>query len=329
MTATRLALACCAVAALVPLAACNHTASLKQDAAQPETVMAVTAASVRVAPISRRLDLLGTTVALRHISLRAPAAGRVMGFRLQSGERVRSGEVVAYVLNRETEAAENGLAVARRIDRSEAPALARSISRYTREKGIAVTAPQAAIVSQPLVSSGQMVSDLQPLADLIDPASIYIQAAVPAQDVGLVRPGMKATITSPIAPDIDFPGRVAALSPNFTQASASAAVRVDFSGEQRISQAGAPVEVAVTTRHVPDAIVIPAAALFEDASNDRFYVFVAGKDGKAHRTPIRLGIRLPNEVQVASGLAPGQLVITSGGYALSDGLAVKATVTGN
>jgi multidrug efflux pump subunit AcrA (membrane-fusion protein) len=48
-----------------------------------------------------------------------------------------------------------------------------------------------------------------------------------------------------------------------------------------------------------------------------------GKDDRAHRVPITLGIRNRDQVQVTAGLAPGDLVITSGGYALSDGLKVR------
>ena len=78
----------------------------------------------------------------------------------------------------------------------------------------------------------------------------------------------------------------------------------------------------VITQSVPDAIVIPAAALFQD-DNGAFHVFIVGKDGRAHRVPITIGIRNQDQVQVTAGLAPGDLVITSGGYALSDGLQVS------
>ena len=49
-------------------------------------VMSVTAAEVKLAPMHEELRLLGTTVAMRHITLRAPAAGRVTGLHLESGD---------------------------------------------------------------------------------------------------------------------------------------------------------------------------------------------------------------------------------------------------
>ncbi len=282
-----------------------------------------TAAPVTVSPMRRELRLLGTTVATRHVQLRAPSAGRVLGLDLQNGDRVRRGQVVAHVLNREVEAAVNGLAVAQRLDPTEAPMLARSVKRYSTGGGVAVVAPEDGIVSQRFVSSGQMVGDLDPLAELIDPGSVYVEAAVPITDLGMIRPGMDATVTSPLVPGVAMPARVAALSPSFSPSGATAPARIEFTSRERITQAGAPVEASIIIASAPDAMVIPAAALFEDAVRNRYYVFVAGPDGRARRTPITTGIRSGNEVQVTSGVKTGDLVITSGGYALADGLKVK------
>jgi multidrug efflux pump subunit AcrA (membrane-fusion protein) len=119
-----------------------------------------------------------------------------------------------------------------------------------------------------------------------------------------------------------MPARVAAILPNFNPGSATSAVRIEFTGPERIIEAGAPAEAIVITRTVPDAIVIPAAALFQD-DNGTFHVFIVGTDGRAHRVPVTIGIRDQDQVQVTSGVAAGDLVITSGGYALSDGLRVS------
>ena len=304
-------------------------ASEGDDSATPAAsavTMAVSAAQVAVSPMRRELRLLGTTVAMRRLQLRAPSAGRVLGFNLQNGDRVRRGQVIAHVLNREVEAAANGLAVAQRLDPAEAPALAQSVKRYSYGGGVAVVAPEDGIVSQRLVSSGQMVNDMDPLAELIDPRSVYVEAAVPIDDLGLIRPGMDATVISPMVPGAAMPARVTALSPSLSPNGATSPARIEFTSNARITQAGAPVEVSITTASAPDAIVIPTAALFEDAVRDSYYVFVVGADGRAHRTAISTGIRSGNEVQVTSGVKAGDVVITSGGYALADGLKVKVTV---
>jgi len=50
---------------------------------------------------------------------------------------------------------------------------------------------------------------------------------------------------------------------------------------------------------------------------------VAGTDDKAHMKPVQVGIRNGEDAQIASGLNPGDPVITSGGYALPDGTKIK------
>jgi RND family efflux transporter MFP subunit len=289
----------------------------------PQPVLVVTAANAQIAPMQNVLSVLGSTVAARHVIIRAPAAGRVMGMTLRSGDFVRKGQVVARIVNREIEAAEAGLAVAKRIDPADAAALAQSVKRYSKDEGIAIAAPDSGIVSKPPVTSGQMVADLDTLADLVDPASIYIEAAIPIGDLHLVSPGMSALVTSPLRPGAEFPARVAAMIPAFNSANATAPVRLDFTGGQTIGATDAPVEARIVTVSVPEALVVPASALFEDPGAGGFHVFVAGADGRAHRTPVTVGIRSAERAQITSGLKPGEVVITSGGYALSDGLRVS------
>ena len=309
------------------LAGCGGEKKAGDDeAAKPSNpVLLVSAARAEVHPMTSELRLLGKTVAMHHVVIRAPAAGRVIGMKLISGDSVRKGQVVAHVLNREVEAAEAGLAVARKIDPQDAPSLGASVDRYdrTRIAGIPVVAPESGVVSQPPVTSGQMVADLDTLVDLIDPRSLYVDTAVPVSQLSLVKPGMAATVTTPFRPGVEFPARIDAILPSFDASSASSSVRTDFAGAERIAEAGAPVEVRVETASAPDAIVIPVAALFQDQGVDRYHVFAIGADGRAHRTNIRVGLRDHDLVQVTDGIKAGDLVVTSGGYALSDGLGVR------
>jgi membrane fusion protein (multidrug efflux system) len=314
-----------AIAAMV-LLGCNggKTAGDEDDAAPAQKpVLLVTAAKAEVQPMKSELHLLGKTVASRHVIIRAPTPGRVIGINLASGDLVRKGQVVAHVRNREIEAAEAGLAVARKIDPQSANALAKSVSRYNQSAGIPVIAPEAGVVSQPPVGNGQMVADLDTIVDLIDPASVYVEASVPVSQLSFVKPGMPATVTSAIRPGAEIPARVGPALPNFDAASATSDVRIDFVGAERIAEAGAPVEVRVETASAPDAVVIPASAMFQDPGADNYHVFVIGADGRAHRTVVTIGLRDRERVQVTAGVKAGDSVVTSGGYALSDGLDVR------
>jgi membrane fusion protein, multidrug efflux system len=322
------------LAALMLLAALSASACRKAGTgedvateAAPKVVLAVTAARVVVKPMRQELVLPGVTAALRTITLRAPAAGRVVGLEVTTGDSVHRGQVIGHIVNREEDAAQAGVEAAQKIDPDEAASLARSVKRYSGGPGIAVRVPQDALVSQRVVSPGQIVNEFDPLVELVDPSSVYVDAQAPINRLGALKPGMEATVVSALKPGVVYPARVWSLSPSFSAGGTTAPVWVQFTGPDRINEIGASVEVHVTIKFVPDAIVIPAVALFEDAERHNSYVFTVGADSRAHRTVVTIGIRNPCEGQVTQGLKPGDLVITSGGYALSDGLEVRASVT--
>lgn len=327
--ATGLVLATLTLLAALGAAGCSRSATDEDTANEPasKVVLAVSAARVVVKPMREEIALPGITAALRTLTVRAPAAGRVVGLQVTTGDRVQGGQTIAHIVNREVLAAQAGVETAQKIDPGEAAALARSVKRYTGGPGIAVRVPQSAVVAQRLVSPDQIVNELDPLVDLVDPSSVYVDAQAPINQLGALRAGMDATVVSALEPRVVYPARIWSLSPSFSPGGTTAPVWVQFTARDRISEIGASVEVHVTIRSVADAIAIPEAALFQDAARNDFYVFTVGADGRAHRTVVAIGIRAPNEVQVTRGLRPGELVITSGGYALSDGLEVRASVT--
>jgi multidrug efflux pump subunit AcrA (membrane-fusion protein) len=320
-----------AIALLVALAAIGCRTSVAADPAVGSVhnpVLAVSATRALVRSMRQQLTLLGTTVALRHLMLRAPTAGRVLGLELRSGERVRRGEVVGRIINRAEEAAQASAEIIQTHDPTQSTVLEHSVERNTSGTGVAVIAPEAGIVAQRLVSSGQIVNELDPLADLIDPASVYVEAQVQIEDLSAIEPGMDATVTSSLNPRALYSARVVALSPSFSTGGTISLVRVAFVGRDKIWEAGATGEVRVKTKYAPEAIAIPANALFQDVERGGFYVFTVGRDDRAHRVTVTVGIHDADRVQLTSGVKPGELVITSGGYALSDGLPVRVVAGG-
>jgi hypothetical protein len=79
----------------------------------------------------------------------------------------------------------------------------------------------------------------------------------------------------------------------------------------------------MTAKTVKDAVVVPAAAVYKNPEGNGNYVLVAGTDEKAHVKPVQVGIRNNEDAQIASGINPGDPVITSGGYAVPDGTKIK------
>ena len=68
--------------------------------------------------------------------------------------------------------------------------------------------------------------------------------------------------------------------------------------------------------------MVPTDAVFKN-SEGADYVLLAGADEKAHQKTVQLGIRNSDLTQIASGINPGDPVITTGGYAVPDGTQIK------
>jgi multidrug efflux pump subunit AcrA (membrane-fusion protein) len=87
---------------------------------------------------------------------------------------------------------------------------------------------------------------------------------------------------------------------------------------------GSPVKVSITGRTVAQAWTVPDSAVVA-ADDGSKTVMVVGSDGEAHRKPVSLGIDNGKDVQVVSGLVPGDLVITVAPYGLDEGTKVQVS----
>src|SRR5690606_31663441 len=88
---------------------------------------------------------------------------------------------------------------------------------------------------------------------------------------------------------------------------------------------GAFASVELMLERTEDALMLPAIALVPELESPYVFVLV---DGRAEQRRIVTGIRTESQVQVLSGLRPGDVVITTGLQQLHTGAIVDATVAG-
>lgn len=85
---------------------------------------------------------------------------------------------------------------------------------------------------------------------------------------------------------------------------------------------GAFVNARLQVGMLKNATVVPAAAV-QQGPNGAF-VYLASEDGKARMQPVRVKQQNETEAVIASGLKPGQTVITTGFGQLTDGTSISA-----
>lgn len=156
-----------------------------------------------------------------------------------------------------------------------------------------------------------------PVLRLVDPTRVQVAVQLPIGQLGRLLPGQTATVTA-----IGGGPEAAIVAPRTSTSDSTAAT-----AEARLSFVGPTalvVDTVVSTEILVDeranATVVTAAAVRRDEIGT--YVLVAGSDQRAHRRDVRTGLATRDLVQIVSGVAAGESIISSGFESLTDGAAI-------
>ena len=112
-------------------------------------------------------------------------------------------------------------------------------------------------------------------------------------------------------------GKVTLVSPALDANSTTVEVWVQVKNPQQTLKPGTSARLSMVAQSVPDALVVPAAAVLTGADGATT-VMVIGADSHAHQTAVKTGIRQEDNIQILDGLKEGQSVVVEGAYGLPD-----------
>jgi HlyD family secretion protein len=184
-----------------------------------------------------------------------------------------------------------------------------------------IASPIDGVVTDRPLYEGDVATANQPILTVMNTSRLIAKAHVPQSEAAALKAGNPAQLK---IPGLDEPikGRVSLVSPALDPGSTTIEVWVEASKPNPALKPGMSVELSMTAKTVKDAIVVPTAAVFK-SSEGADYILLAGSDEKAHQKAVQIGIRNSDLTQIASGINPGDPVITTGGYAVPDGTQIK------
>ena len=173
-----------------------------------------------------------------------------------------------------------------------------------RVDALVVRAPVAGLVSRIHVEDSQAVARNAALVTVVDLSALEVEMAVAENLADEVFPGTPAVITVGTE---TFDGSVVGISPEVEGSRVKG--RVAFAGKipgglkqnQRVS-----VRIVLETR--PDVFTVPRGPWLEASSGRHVYVV---SDGMAEMRAVEIGAASISEVEVVSGLEPGDEIIIS------------------
>ncbi len=199
-----------------------------------------------------------------------------------------------------------------------AQARIRQLQEQLRKAGI--RAPIAGRVATTPVNQGEFLAAGAPVAVIENMEQILVVLEVSDRDIVKVRTGQAVEATTDAYPERVFRGIVD------NTATAANPVTRTFKVEARIDNRDGSLRsgMIASLRILLDesvAMVVPVEALLDPAESESAVFVVAG--GIARRRAVSLGERWDREVEVLSGLRPGDAVIVSGQERVADGQSVQ------
>jgi RND family efflux transporter MFP subunit len=183
--------------------------------------------------------------------------------------------------------------------------------------GLALRAPVSGTVADVKAAAGAAVEAGQPLFHIADLKQLWLEARIPESQLGRLKNPSGAWFRVPGFDQIfdlvvGKNARLIALGGVVDKDSRSVPLVLAFDNPRGQLRVGMAVQAYVLTDAVREALAVPASALIDDAG--QMVAFVQ-KSGEAfERRTLVLGARDGDFVEVKSGLAEGERVVTLGAY---------------
>jgi HlyD family secretion protein len=175
---------------------------------------------------------------------------------------------------------------------------------------------------------GTPVSAGTGLLTVTDVSTLSLAATVDETDILQVKPGVQADVNFDAVPDASYSAVVTSIDLAPTTSSGGGVayvVRLSLGGGTNSDGTPAPqprpgmsAVASLNVLTVPDAVSVPAAAVFRDTSGTGNSVWLV-TGGQAHRQEVTLGAQGDTEIQILSGVKVGDRVVVKGADKVVEG----------
>jgi cobalt-zinc-cadmium efflux system membrane fusion protein len=242
---------------------------------------------------------------------RAAAARRALAEQALARKRGLADEQIAP--RREVEEAEAELRSAEAALAAATAALASlGVSPAGEGAGFELRAPVSGTVLERSVVRGQVVEPGRVLFRIGDLAALWLVAHASERDALRVPLGAAARVAFPALPGRSFTGRVTLVGRQVDPASRTIPVRLAVANEGGVLRPGMSATAWLPIGEGEPLLAVPAAAL--QRLHDAWCVFVPKAEGVFEVRRVARGRDLGGEVEILSGLAPGETVVVEGAF---------------
>jgi RND family efflux transporter MFP subunit len=179
-----------------------------------------------------------------------------------------------------------------------------------------IASPVDGFVGKRNLDAGAWASTNIPVASVVDIHLVRLIVNLVEKDLRRVSAGMPANVDVDAYPGESFAGRVARVAPVLDPATRTAQMEVEVPNDHFRLKPGMYARVRITVDSRANALVIPRNALVDIDGKRGVFLFA---DSKAAFRSVETGLQGADQIEIVSGLADGDRVVTTGAAALRDG----------
>ena len=191
---------------------------------------------------------------------------------------------------------------------------------YTR-----IRSPINGVVTERISEMGNVVERLQHILTIADFSTLRTELAVSELLLPHLQVGTSAQVRIDALGDKQHKGKISRIHPRLDPLTRRGIVEVELDPVPAGALPGQLCRVEFATA-LSARLVIPFAALRRESDNE--YVFVLTDGGEVQRQSVQSGLQLAEKVEIISGLALGQRVVTKGFLGLAPGMKVQIVTQG-
>jgi Cu(I)/Ag(I) efflux system membrane fusion protein/cobalt-zinc-cadmium efflux system membrane fusion protein len=192
-------------------------------------------------------------------------------------------------------------------------------------KTLTIRSPASGIVIDKNAEKGSYVKAGTTVYRIADLSRVWLEAHIFEYELPWVFEGQQVEMRIPYEPGKIYTGRVSFVYPYLQQKTRDVVIRLEFENPDLALKPDMYADVWIKTRAAGKGLIISSEAVIR--SGERNIVFVAQQNGKFTPRNVNLGLSLNDgKVQVLSGVASGDLVVTSGQFLLDSESKLKEAV---
>ncbi len=194
----------------------------------------------------------------------------------------------------------------------------------TVSQRLSVAAQSDGFVADLAVREGVYITPASEVMSIATLDRVWVLVEVLERQAAWISEGQLAEVELEYLPGRRLQGTVDYIYPELDRKTRTLKVRIRFDNKDKVLRPNMFARVTIHGTETPPVVHVPRAALIRGGASDR--VVLAIGDGKFRAQPVQIGIESGERIEIRSGVAAGDLIVTSGQFLIDSESNIEAAL---